>query len=129
MSNLEKIVPPLDLCEQIPAGEFENSALVWVKSDPAGCVHSTGKWHVCLREGAELYAYNKWMPAPTVEEIWEQLPVMYHDGFLIMEKGQGNFSGKTFCHFQKFPNCEVRKSASEAALRLWFMVKGIKVKE
>ena len=29
MSKLESIVPPLELCKQIPAGEFEDSALVW----------------------------------------------------------------------------------------------------
>lgn len=34
MSNLESIVPPLELCKKIPAGEFEDSALVW---DIHGC--------------------------------------------------------------------------------------------
>lgn len=29
MRNLESIVPPLKLCKQIPAGEFEESVLVW----------------------------------------------------------------------------------------------------
>lgn len=29
MSKLESIVPPLELCKQIPAGEFEDSVLVW----------------------------------------------------------------------------------------------------
>ena len=30
MSTLERIVPPLELCKQIPEGEFEDAALVWV---------------------------------------------------------------------------------------------------
>ena len=30
MSKLEKIVPSLELCKKIPAGEFKDSALVWV---------------------------------------------------------------------------------------------------
>ena len=30
MSKLEDIVPPLELCKLIPAGEFEDSVLVWV---------------------------------------------------------------------------------------------------
>lgn len=30
MSKLIEIVPPLELCKQIPAGEFENSALAWL---------------------------------------------------------------------------------------------------
>ena len=29
MSKLEDIVPPLELCKRIPAGAFEDSALVW----------------------------------------------------------------------------------------------------
>ena len=32
MSNLESIVPPLELCKRIPAGEFEDTALKrWFK--------------------------------------------------------------------------------------------------
>lgn len=27
MNNLESIVPPLELCKRIPAGEFEDSAV------------------------------------------------------------------------------------------------------
>lgn len=29
MSNLKSIVPPLELCKQIPAGEFEGSVFAW----------------------------------------------------------------------------------------------------
>lgn len=29
MSNFESIVPPLELCRMIPAGEFEDSVLTW----------------------------------------------------------------------------------------------------
>lgn len=29
MSNLKSIVPPLELCKQIPAGEFEDSVFAW----------------------------------------------------------------------------------------------------
>ena len=36
MSNLKSIVPPVELCKQIPAGEFEDSALVWVYDDVVG---------------------------------------------------------------------------------------------
>lgn len=32
MSNLKNIVPPMELCKQIPAGEFKDSALKrWFK--------------------------------------------------------------------------------------------------
>ena len=33
MSNLKNLVPTLELCKQIPAGEFEDAALVWVYDD------------------------------------------------------------------------------------------------
>lgn len=33
MSRLENLIPPLELCKQIPAGEFEDSALVLEKSE------------------------------------------------------------------------------------------------
>lgn len=40
MSNLKSIVPPLELCKRIPAGEFEDSAMVWD-------IHGKfDKWHV-----------------------------------------------------------------------------------
>lgn len=31
MSRLENLIPPLELCKQIPAGEFDDSALVWYR--------------------------------------------------------------------------------------------------
>lgn len=30
MSTLEQLVPPLELCQQIPDGAFADSALVWM---------------------------------------------------------------------------------------------------
>lgn len=63
MNNLEKIVPLLDLCKLIPAGEFEESALVWV-------FDQEGIECVMPREVA-VYEYGKrnMIPAPTLEEI------------------------------------------------------------
>ena len=126
MSNLESIVPPVELCKQIPEGEFVDSALVWVYDDvveflcrTSGCeqIHKK-EWQIehnhprkiaIRREsGHEIY------PAPTQEEIL--------DDFF--------FNGAVFCKggirigndFYEYP------TESEEALRLWFEIKGIEVK-
>ena len=73
MSNLESIVPPLDLCKMIPAGEFENTALVWD-------IHGKfDKWHVekRVKRSVRFGDYGRMssphadIPAPTLEEILE----------------------------------------------------------
>ena len=85
MSNLESIVPPLELCKQIPAGEFEDSALVWVYDDVVGFLCRTSgceqihkkEWQlehnhprkiaIRRKSGHEIY------PAPTLAEILESI--------------------------------------------------------
>ena len=52
MSNLESIVPPLELCKQIPEGEFEDSALVWVYDDLVG--------FLCRTSGCEQIHKKEW---------------------------------------------------------------------
>ena len=79
--GLEKIVASLELCKLIPAGEFEDSALVWVYDDVVGFLCRTSgceqihkkEWQlehnhprkIAIRRkcGQEIY------PAPTLEEI------------------------------------------------------------
>lgn len=107
MSNLESIVPPLELCKRIPAGEFEDSALVW-----------------CRVRGKDMvYPFEQWIgfggmppiPAPTLEEILDALGDL----------------GSVFCkcwirvgnNFYEYP------IESEEALQLWFKVKGIEVEK
>lgn len=78
MSKLESIVPPLELCKQIPAGEFEDSVLVWD-------IHGHGKfdkWHVEKRVNRSVrfgdYGImsppHADIPAPTLAEILAKLP-------------------------------------------------------
>lgn len=65
MSNLERIVPPLELCKKIPAGEFEDSALVWCRV--------RGEDAVCLREQWVGVGGTRPIPAPTLEEVLEAI--------------------------------------------------------
>lgn len=78
MSKLESIVPPLELCKLIPAGEFEDSVLVWD-------IHGHGKfdkWHVEKRVNRSVrfgdYGImsppHADIPAPTLAEILAKLP-------------------------------------------------------
>lgn len=60
--GLEKIVASLELCKLIPAGEFEDTALIHVLSPHGPCVMERPYGTQC-----EYY------PAPTLAEIWREL--------------------------------------------------------
>lgn len=108
--GLEKIVAGLELCKLIPAGEFEDSALIHVLSPHGPCVMERPYGTQC-----EYY------PAPTADEIMEKLdePMLWRSD-----------NGKWHCSC----NCKVStrngKSASDCALWLWLWlrVKGIESK-
>lgn len=104
MSTLESLVPPLELCKQIPAGKFEDSALVWWGS------------HVYMRSPGDAVT-----PAPTLaESIMELRPKsrckanvlgmnynLYFD--LIDNKWVSEMGGKN----------AVADDPATAALKLW----------
>lgn len=125
--GLEKIVAGLELCKLIPAGEFKDTALVWIfdhqsarksypetaKDDIFFCVEDrnfatdvmdTVKWAV---NRPPMYS------APTVEEIMEKLdePVLWRSD---------NGKWRCLCNHVL---AQKRENASEAALRLWLRVK------
>lgn len=122
MSNLESIVPPLELCKRIPAGEFEDSALVWVYDDVVGFLCRTSgceqihkkEWQLVhnhprkiairRKSGHEIY------PAPTLAEIFESIgEVETWDTMTITRITNG------------------KQSLTTNALKRWFKVKGIEV--
>lgn len=117
---LEKIVASLELCKLIPAGEFEDTALMW--RERIGNF-SRDVW-VKIRAPEDISykvesAEVNYFPAPTAEEIMEKLdePVLWRS-----DNGKWNCS----C------NCNVStrngKSASDCALWLWLKLKGIELK-
>ena len=71
MSNLESIVPPPELCKQIPAGEFEDSALVWMYRPSLEGI-SDPPFMADMRVKAE-YLKREMYPAPTLDEILEAI--------------------------------------------------------
>ena len=119
MSNLESIVPPLELCKKIPAGEFTDTALVWVE-DPDGI-------EIVLAREVAQFEHDEMVSAPTLEEITTSF--LTCDGWLVKTDSRSGL--ETFVEFYSRTNnrgyAEHAKIACEAALRLWFKVKGIEV--
>lgn len=120
MSKLEEIVPPLELCRKIPAGEFKDSVLVWRKR--IGNISRDDR--VKVREPEDIsykneFAEVNYFPAPTLAEIMAELP----EGTLVMMDAPGVWtaiaeSGTT--------NVKIEKDSTPAtaALRLWLKIKG-----
>ncbi|WP_294480547.1 hypothetical protein [uncultured Victivallis sp.] len=104
MSNLKSIVPPLDLCEKIPAGEFEDSALVWCRV--------RGKNVVCQREHWVGVFGMSPVPTPTLEEVLEEIGKVESWDTATITRPIG-----------------ANTRIVDTALKRWFKVKGIEVKE
>jgi len=85
MSNLEDLVPPLELCKQIPDGDFEDSALVWEVKDigETALVMRAGTLPPHLRFGRfKTFLY----PAPTLAELIAVIPCACMDNCLQGKK-------------------------------------------
>lgn len=136
MNNLEKIVPPLELCKQIPAGEFEDSALVWVYDDVAGFLCRTSgceqihkkEWQlehnhprkiaIRRKSGHEIY------PAPTLAEIQRELQNLS----IFIIDGDITVSCKINPEDTISETARDANDVTAAALRIWLKLKGIEVK-
>ena len=134
--SLEKIVPSLEMCKLIPAGEFEDTALVWVYDDVVGFLCRTSgceqihkkEWQlehnhprkIAIRRkcGQEIY------PAPTLAEIWRELrnlSVNVIDGAITVSCRIDPDETLSSC-------ARDDNDMTAAALRLWLTLKGIEVK-
>lgn len=123
MSKLENLVPPVDLCKLIPAGEFEDAAFAWVLSDvvgfvcrTSGCEQVSGKqWQLTRSNASRIIRARKRgeqiFPAPTLQEILAQLnesEVWHVNASLHFCKKDRKY---------KYP--------SDDALKIWLVWKGI----
>ena len=136
MSKLESLVPPLELCKLIPAGEFEDAALVWVYDDvvgflcrTSGCEQFRKKvWQLQKNHPRKIAAHRKCgqeiYPAPTLEETITSL-LTY--GWLVKIDCRIQLDTLIEFYSEKQSKTEFGNTASETALRLWFKVKGIEV--
>ena len=122
--GLEKIVAGLELCKQIPAGEFEDSALVW--RERIGNF-SRDNW-VKFRAPEDISykvesAEVNYFPAPTLAEIRRELrnlSVNVIDGAITVSCRID--PDETLSETAKNDN-----DVTAAALRLWLRVKGIEL--
>lgn len=105
MSNLESIVPPLELCKKIPAGEFEDSALVWEKSEKyfQATEIIDYEYKVVARDESK-----GGFPAPTLEEVLEAIGKVENWDTATITRPVG-----------------VNTRIVDTALKRWFEVKGI----
>lgn len=117
--NFESLVPPLEDCKNIPAGEFADSALVWeiyhyqYKIDP----------YVISRTVSETTRgefVESVFPAPLSEEIMEKLPL----GTIFQQDSTGVWvcivhGGSTGIMIEKADR------AATAALRMWLRVQKV----
>lgn len=128
MRNLKSIVPPLELCKRIPAGEFEDSALVYrFDHQHAGRMFPETNederfFYVEEREMVEFAQRNMvnpppMFPAPTLAEIVKKLPV----GNMIFMDSPEVFGAISEAAAS---NAKVSKenTPEKAALRLWFKI-------
>ena len=106
---MARLVPPMEMCADIPDGSFDDSALVWV-------VKSRGECEIWHRDRSGTLP-KSWfrVPAPTLEEIMVAV---------LKEGGRGYVIASTISR----ESCEViykNKSAAKAALKRWLNLKGI----
>ncbi|MGN0872455.1 MAG: hypothetical protein ACI4UV_14820 [Victivallales bacterium] len=118
--SIEKIVASLELCKLIPAGEFEDTALVW--RERIGNI-SRDDW-VKFRAPEDISykvesAEVNYFPAPTAEEIMEKLdaPGLWRGS-----------DGKWRCFCKDHMSAQKGGTIADAVLRLWLKLKGIESK-
>lgn len=110
MSALERIVPPLELCKQIPAGEFRDSVLVWKER-----IGNSRDALVKIREPEDI-SYKvesvevNYFPAPTMDEILEAIGEIENWDTMTMTRITGG-----------------KQSLTTNTLKRWFKMKGIEV--
>ena len=128
MSELKDIVPPLELCEQIPAGEFEDSVLVW--RERIGNISRDDR--VKIREPEDISykvesAEVNYFPAPTLAEIFRVLPETIdtpEDEFCVLSLMPSRDDDEEDMFWIGYNNTNGKDAnPATAALRLWLAMR------
>lgn len=116
--SIENLVPPLDLCKKIPAGEFNYTAFSWyaelqhINRKPP---HEYSYYVADSKKDNLAWGGYKAYPAPTLEEIIRKIRldllcgIEHHGDFYVANRHIGCFEDER---------------AAAAALRLWLKLKG-----
>ena len=126
MGNLKDLVPPLELCEQLPEGAFKDSALVHVSMyvlDNMLKIEDIVP-RACLEHCKDLYSVMA--PAPTLQEIMDAL-YAESDGTLLYttcERDDGGWCVDTTYEYRGYDSDDDGSEADKhnpaaAALRLY----------
>lgn len=80
MRELKDLVPPPELCKKIPAGEFYDSALMWIEVE--NLQENKKEWRIVNRTRLFEFCHNLKYPAPTFDEILDELHKCQEDVFV-----------------------------------------------
>ena len=128
MNTLESLVPPLAMCKEAAALIGNKTALVWI----AACLSRGHGWEVEDREIGEVIGESPMFPAPTLAEIWNELPTVWNNRFLVMLDATNRGKGHQIGYARLIDGvldsdgdfCTQDLNPAIAALWLWFRVKG-----
>lgn len=116
--GLEKIVASLELCKLIPAGEFEDTALVWETYYSKYSIKPVVIDRKTSESTPHEFVENVY-PAPTLSEILGKIP----DCAEVIRMKEHNHcmraTGLPHVHDSSLANC---------AIRLWLKLKGVELK-
>lgn len=119
MSNLTKLVPPLELCKLIPAGEFKETALVWRVPNSSFPLEDEF-YEIHEKDKCEAWMKDNQIPAPTLQEIMAEIQFaqvsIFANGSFVIHPRFGEKRNMR-CHDD---------NAATAALKVWLTMKGIK---
>lgn len=117
--KLEDLVPPLGLCKLIPAGAFQDSALMWNEDESfpdAPAILST-RDNMIFTEG--------WRntPAPTLAEILEA----DHRMTITRSHTGITWAAEVWDGSRWYARNDI--NSATAALKLWFLINGVEVEK
>ena len=116
MKKLEDLVPELELCKKIPEGAFADSAMVWMDDGHGG--------KICEPRRYAPYQHII-APAPTLEEIMDELPKYNENEVSLALVPAFNSDGDIRIFGEAWSvgythKCNVTdKKSATAALKLW----------
>lgn len=131
MSNLTELVPPLELCKLIPAGEFAESVhwYRWSYIDQKYFVVE-GKPDVRFYQDPCPCGMKYFYPAPTLQEIIEELHKHQEDVFLKWsENAYHEWLVNAYTHGRNEDYQAHDKNIATAALKVWLQMKGIEYEQ
>lgn len=112
MTTLEQLVPPFELCQQIPKDAFNDTALVW-------CFNGLHYWVIPRRD------YVRWptwisTPAPTAQELLDAM----HSSCPAVKRGYfSRYSCTVVANANGTEFLRAGENLPEVLLKLWLDVR------